>query len=774
MVAPDGSYTRITGIFKREAGPLYRVTFEDGIFIDVDDVHNWYVINGKNGHIDGWRVKTTEWLSKSNSDWYIPVCDPAPGVKYEGRDPYVIGLMLGDGTTGSERVCIYNQDEFILNYMVEKHGWKRYKYEGQVERVVCPDSAISDKWKDAVGRHKGASKFIPTSIMKADAATRLACLQGLMDSDGSADKGGRVTFGNISYNLCRQVQYIARSLGGKATLRWKNRTSLKGGQPGYYSVHIVPCFKFIPFRLPRKIERLKNKIYGTKRRITSITRIGDGPSVCFAVDHPSHQYICQDFIVTHNTDIIAQSFFKNVGYGTKKGWGPHWRGMLFKRSIPETDTVFEKFKLLFEAACPEVKYVTHPYKVFRFPQGEMFTIRQMFDVEDYNALHGSEIPFLSFDELGNWPTPDVYLRCMSLMRSAHPEVSKHLRMWAATNPSGPGVGWIMKRFKLKDRKYDKTLIYDSAEDNPELARWKDDEMVNRQSRPRMSIFIDTRLNEIFMKANPTYLAEIAAQAPNDAIRRAWIDGEWGVASGGMFDDVYEDRYHVVKPFRIPMSWKIDRSMDWGSDSPFAILWFAQSDGTDYQDAQGNWQSSIQGDIFVIREWYGTTGQPNKGIKLTASAVARGIVEREMEWGIHDRCYPGPADNQIHTELNAGFNIEDCMKDDIRLRDGSVVPGIEWLSSDKASGARISGWSLIRERLKTVVPEEDRPFHREKPGLFFFRTCEHLLSHFPNTPRDEKKTEDVPTRGEYHLQDALRYRLLAEGRGLTSGPTVGKY
>lgn len=472
------------------------------------------------------------------------------------------------------------------------------------------------------------------------------------------------------------------------------------------------------------------------------------------------------------TDIIAQAFFKNVG--PSKGWGPHWRGMLFKRSIPETDTIFEKFKILFQAACPDVKYVTHPYKVFRFPGGEMFTIRQMFDIEDYNSIHGSELGFVSYDELGNWPTPDVYLRTQSLLRSAHPEVSQHLRCWAATNPSGPGVGWIMKRFKLQDRKFDKTLIYDAPEDNPELERWKNDEMVNRQSRPRMSIFIDTRLNEIFMKANPTYLADIAAQAPNDAIRRAWIDGEWGVASGGLWDDLYEERYHVVKPFRIPLSWKIDRSMDWGSSTPFAILWFAQSDGSDYQDAEGNWQSSVAGDIFVIREWYGTNGNINQGIKLTASGVAKGIIEREMEWGIYERCYPGPADNQIHQELNAGFNIEEDMKQEIRLRDGTTVPGVEWISSDKAAGARVTGWAMIRERLKRVVPDPERPSHRELPGLFFFKHLEHTLAHFPITPRDDKKTDDCPTRGEFHLQDALRYRILADGRGVTSGPTVGKY
>lgn len=470
------------------------------------------------------------------------------------------------------------------------------------------------------------------------------------------------------------------------------------------------------------------------------------------------------------TDIIAQSFIKNVG----RGWGSHWRGMLFKRSIPETDTIFEKFKILFQASYPGVKYVTHPYKVFRFPTGEMFTIRQMFDIEDYQALHGSELGFISYDELGNWPTPDVYLRTLSLLRTAHPEIAPHLRCWSATNPSGPGVGWLMKRFKLNDIKNDKTFIYDIASDSPDLDRWKDDALVNVQSRPRMSIFIDTRLNEIFMKANPTYLSDLAAQAPNDAIRRAWINGEWGIASGGMWDDVYDETYHVVKPFRIPIDWKIDRSLDWGNSSPFAVLWYAQSNGSDYQDFEGNWHSTIAGDIFVIREWYGTNGNPNQGLKLTATAVAKGIVEREMEWGIYDRVVPGPADNQIHTELNAGFNIEQDMAQDIRLRDGSVVPGVTWLESDKASGARITGWNMIRDRLKRGIPDPDNHYPREKPSLFFFKTLEHTLLHFPNTPRDDKKMDDVPTRGEYHIADSLRYRILADGRGMTSGPTVGKY
>lgn len=471
------------------------------------------------------------------------------------------------------------------------------------------------------------------------------------------------------------------------------------------------------------------------------------------------------------SDCLLVSFLRGVG----KGWGANWRGLCLKRTVPEIGPLFEKAKLIYQTNCPTVKFTQHPYAKFVWPGGEMLTMRHMLDADDYNDVHGSEVQWLAWEELSTWGTPEVYLRCMSLLRSSHPEASKWMQIWSSTNPGSIGHNWIRRRWRLPEMI--NQIIYDEDDDNEELSRWSNDPLVNIRSRPRIAIFLDVRNNEIFMKQNPTYLADLARQAPNEATRRAWIDGSWDCVTGGMFDDLWDQRYHVVKPFPIPSSWMINRSLDWGSSTPFSILWYAQSDGCDYQDSEGVWHSSIPGDIFVIHEWYGTNGQIDQGLKLTATEVAKGIIERELGWHIHERTCPGPADNQIHNENQAGQNIALDFLKPVRLDDGREFErGVAWTRSDKGEGSRVTGWNMIRDRLKRAVPDPKSPTLREKPSLFFFNTLKHTLLHFPVTPRDEKSgmTDDIPKRGEFHIQDSLRYRILAEGRELSQGSTIGKY
>jgi hypothetical protein len=270
------------------------------------------------------------------------------------------------------------------------------------------------------------------------------------------------------------------------------------------------------------------------------------------------------------------------------------------------------------------------------------------------------------------------------------------------------------------------------------------------------------------------MADLVRDAPNEAVRRAWIDGDWDIVAGGMFDDCWDAKYHVVERFPIPKSWRLDRAHDWGNSTPFSTLWFAESDGCDYQDGHGVWHSSIPGDIFIIHEWYGTNGQINKGLQLTATEVAKGIIERELQWGIYERTNPGPADNAIHSETQHGQNVGADFLKPVRLDDGREFPGVEWTRSDKGDGSRVTGWNMIRDRLKRCVPDPKKNTLRELPGLFFFHDLKYALEFFPVTPRDEKQPDDIPKRGEFHIQDVIRYRILADGRGMTSGPTVGKY
>jgi hypothetical protein len=465
------------------------------------------------------------------------------------------------------------------------------------------------------------------------------------------------------------------------------------------------------------------------------------------------------------SDTALVAWLRGVG----KGMGSNWRGFVFKRTSAEIEPLVAKAGKLFKAECPQVHYKAAPYPTFIWPEGETLIFRHMFDLGDYDSVHGSEVSFILWEELTNWPDPYVYLKCMSIMRSSHPQAAQWSQVWATTNPGQIGHNWVRDRWRLPEMT--NKFVYDDIE---AMRKWTDDAQVLVQPRPRIAVFLDVRHNRKLLDVDPTYLSTIAATATSEAQRKAWLFGDWEIISGGMFDDLYSAQYHCVQPFDIPSSWRIDRSFDWGSSTPFAVLWFAESDGSDYQDRTGKWHSSVRGDIFVTHEWYGTNGQPNQGLKLTAAEVAQGIVQREVDWGIYGRVRPGPADNQITNQVQTGQSIELDMSRPVKVMvNGKYVdrPGVTWERSDKASGARATGWEMIRRRLQQAIPDA-KTGTREKPGLFVFNSVEHFLKHFKTTPRDEKNPDDVPTKGEFHLVDALRYKVLHGGRDARSGSTLG--
>ena len=50
-----------------------------------------------------------------------------------------------------------------------------------------------------------------------------------------------------------------------------------------------------------------------------------------------------------------------------------------------------------------------------------------------------------------------------------------------------------------------------------------------------------------------------------------------------------------------------------------------------------------------------------------------------------------------------------------------------------------------------------------PGIAIFYTCRNLVSQLPTIPLDKKNNEDVDTRSEDHLYDALRYGVMSRPR-----------
>lgn len=473
------------------------------------------------------------------------------------------------------------------------------------------------------------------------------------------------------------------------------------------------------------------------------------------------------------TDCLLMSFCMHVG----KGHGAAWKGILFRQTYKQLSDVISKTKKWIPQIWPDAKF-NHSEHTWTWPTGEQLLLRQFSKSDDYWNYHGHEYPWIGWEELCNWPSDDGFKRMMSCCRSSMPGMPRMVR--ATTNPYGPGHNWVKDRFKPNSHNMQVRKITEELE----LATGK--KMVVETTRLSIHSSIDE--NTALLEADPTYKAKIAESARNEAERKAWLEGSWDIVAGGMFDDVWNPLYNLVPEFDIPQRWKITRSFDWGESKPFSVAWWAISNGEDVQLRDGSWRSTIRGDVFRVKEWYGWTGKPNEGLRMLATEIAEGIVERELRWGWRIqgetwcRVKRGVADAQIFAAEN-GNCISTDMKVKVRLGDGNKYPGIQWMAADKRPGSRTTGWSQMRQMMKSAWPgmktdprDPTKTIYtpRENPGLFVFQGCDQFLRTVPVLPRDEKDMDDVNTEAEDHVADECRYLIRYVGSSGSTGTTTGHH
>jgi hypothetical protein len=281
--------------------------------------------------------------------------------------------------------------------------------------------------------------------------------------------------------------------------------------------------------------------------------------------------------------------------------------------------------------------------------------------------------------------------------------------------------------------------------------------------------------------SPEYIAELETMSDKNK-RKAWLGGSWDIVAGGIFDDVWDSDYHIVPRFKVPPTWRLDRSFDWGSSKPFSVGWWAESDGSDVQMPDGTWRSTVRGDVFRFMEWYGSSGKANQGLHMLANKIAEGIIEREIVAGVHGRVMPGPADGSIYDVENGNSIATDMARDvkiQIKNEVAKVYRGVTWVRADKSPGSRKHGWERLRTLLQNAHPVVVRNadgnlvrLPRERPGIFAMDNCKAFADLFPGLPRDEKDPDDVDTDAEDHIGDEVRYKALDMIVGSRGGKTKG--
>ena len=255
------------------------------------------------------------------------------------------------------------------------------------------------------------------------------------------------------------------------------------------------------------------------------------------------------------TDNLIIDFAQHVG----QGFGAEWRGVIFRETYPQLKDVVNKSTKIFKRAFPGATYNKSEHE-WTFPTGEVLLFRHMKDPSSYWDYHGHAYPFIGWEELCNWVNDECFKVMMSCCRSTVIDMPRKYR--ATTNPYGPGHNWVKKRYQLPDMTG--KVIRNSLDDEGNL------------EPPRVAIKGMLSENKILLRAEPEYIARISAAARNKAERRAWLYCDWNVTAGGMFDDIWEKRIHVVPSFpyeAIPKGWHIDRSYDHGqSVKRFVEIW----------------------------------------------------------------------------------------------------------------------------------------------------------------------------------------------------------
>ena len=436
------------------------------------------------------------------------------------------------------------------------------------------------------------------------------------------------------------------------------------------------------------------------------------------------------------TDFLAASE-REVLYGGSAGGGksyamladplryithPQFSGLLIRHTTEELRELVWKSQELYPKAIPNIKWSERKMQ-WVSPQGGRLWFSYLDRDDDVLRYQGLAFSWIGFDELTQWATPFAWNYLRSRLRT--PASDLPIAMRATTNPGGAGHQWVKKMFI--DPAPANQSFWATDIDNGQVLRYPNGHTKEGEPLFRRK-FIPARLFD-----NP-YLAEsgdyetMLLSLPEHQ-RKQLLEGNWDVAEGAAFPEWNTD-IHVIEPFDVPKTWKKFRACDYGYGSYSGVVWIAISPSEQ---------------LIVYRELYTQ--------KVLATDLADMILEAEEDDGTISY---GVLDSSLwHKRGDTGPSLAEQM----------VQRGCRFRPSDRSKGSRVSGKNEIHRRLQ--IEEE-----RDRAGIEIFSSCTNLIAQLPVIPLDKNNSEDVDTKAEDHLYDALRYGIMSRpvSRSIFDYPT----
>ena len=385
-------------------------------------------------------------------------------------------------------------------------------------------------------------------------------------------------------------------------------------------------------------------------------------------------------------------------------YGKHVRGIFIRREYPQLEAAIDTSKIIYTSLG--ATWGGDLKKLWTFPNGATLRFRALERDADAEKYQGASFTDVIWDELGNYPSPIPVMKMKATLRSAE---GIPCQMYATGNPGGPGHNWVKARYV-----------------DPAPQGYK---IIREGNTKRVFIPAKVGDNKLLLENDPQYVDRLK-QTGSPELVRAWLEGDWDVVEGAFFECWRPDT-HVIEPFAIPDYWMKFRAFDWGSVSPFSVGWWAVSDGSEVDG-----RVYPRGAVIRYREWYGAK-EANVGLKLTNSAIAKGIKQRESE----DIVY-GVADPSIFI-VQGGPSIAEQM----------AKEGVLWRKADNRRVGKLgamSGWAEMRSRM----------IGEDKPMIYCFNTCVDSIRTIPSLPHDPQRPEDLDTHSEDHAADEWRYACMS--------------
>lgn len=434
-------------------------------------------------------------------------------------------------------------------------------------------------------------------------------------------------------------------------------------------------------------------------------------------------------------------FFGGARGGGKSDWllgdyaqgieefGENWKGILFRKTYKELDEIVSRSKQIY----PKLGGVFKKGEfTWHFPNGATLKLRHLENEDDADLYQGHQYTWIGWDELPNWGTDRAYLKLKACLRNGSAFIPVK-RIRSTGNPGGAGHGWVKERF-IDPAPEGYLPIDEVLYVNNISGAISYDEIEGFEKQTSSRMFIPSRVqdNQILLKNDPFYISRLA-QTGGAALVRAWLMGDWDAIDGAYFDG-YSKQKHVLPSFVIPAHWYRIRAFDWGYSKPFCVLWGAVSDGA-LIDIGGKKVYIPKDAIVIYREYYGTNGKANQGLKLDAREIGKETRRLQTEWS--EKMSDQVADPAIF-DVSSGESIAEQLDS-------------QGVSYRPADNKRVNGWQQIRGRLYGA---------EGLPMLYITENCKNLTRTLPLMQYDKTKPEDLDTALEDHAPDTLRYLCMA--------------